>query len=664
MGPAEVFMTSRSTLALSLLTTIAVASAPSTAQVIDQNFTGERLRPATTSAGINDVESGAVGEHLTWNVALWGGYALNPLVVYQGNDRVGSLIAHRVGGNLVASVALFDWVEIFADLPMVAFQTADAGGEETLGAPLAAVGLSDLRLAPKIRLLRAKEQFLDLAIIPAFTVPTGLPAGESFMGEGQLTFIPEVAASKQFDDGAIAGLKVAANAAYRLRPESRSALGTEIGSELVGRFGVGYRLHETVNLPLELDVSVATTTSALAPFQSGDVTPIEVLLGAKADVLRLKAAAGAGDGFGVQLFGGVGSSPSAGFGSPDLRVFVGLRGEKLPDIDGDDDFIADKDDQCPDAPEDKDGFEDDDGCPDTDNDGDDRPDVVDNCPNEAEDQDGFEDDDGCPDLDNDGDGILDNDDSCANESGPSENKGCPWPDADKDGTLDKDDACVDVAGLAALKGCPDGDGDGVPDGEDACPALAGPKSPYDGCPDTDGDGFTDDKDKCPNEPETVNNVDDDDGCPDEGKVLVKLTKDKIEILDMVFFASGTAVIQEQSFGLLDQVATVLRTHRELKTVHVEGHTDDQGADDTNMLLSQQRADAVKDYLISKGIEAARLVAEGFGETRPAVEGTTRAARDANRRVEFVLPHQKEAAATTSPAPTSTETPAVDGDDLK
>ena len=314
----------------------------------------------------------------------------------------------------------------------------------------------------------------------------------------------------------------------------------------------------------------------------------------------------------------------------------GVRFFAPKDIDHDDDGVVDSADRCVDRAEDDDGFDDKDGCPDDDNDADDIVDGADKCPNEAEDKDGFEDADGCPDVDNDGDAVRDRDDACADVKGPADNQGCPWPDGDGDGVLDKDDACPAVAGVAAQKGCPDQDGDGLVDDVDRCPTLAGPAVPYGGCPDTDKDGFTDNVDKCPTEAETVNNVADDDGCPDEGKVLVALTAQKIEILDKVFFDTGKATIKDKSFALLDQVATVLKTHAELAHVRVEGHTDDKGDDDKNKTLSQARADAVKAYLIGKGVDAARLDATGFGETQPAADNKTADGREKNRRVEFVI----------------------------
>ncbi|MBV8761971.1 MAG: outer membrane beta-barrel protein [Deltaproteobacteria bacterium] len=99
------------------------------------------------------------------------------------------------------------------------------------------------------------------------------------------------------------------------------------------------------------------------------------------------------------------------------------------DRDSDGDGIPDSLDKCPNEPEDKDMFQDDDGCPDPDNDGDGIPDAQDKCPNEPEDKDGFQDLDGCPDPDNDGDGIPDAIDKCPNEpetiNGNQDDDGCP-----------------------------------------------------------------------------------------------------------------------------------------------------------------------------------------------------------------------------------------------
>lgn len=610
----------------------------------DADFPAERFRPSTTRNGLLDVEWGGIGEHLQWDAALWGNYALNPLVIYDGEERVGALVGHRVGANLTGSIALFDWVEIAADLPLIVFQTRD---DSVLPASLDPVALSpfgigDFRLAPKLRLLRAQEQLVDLALIAGVTVPTGLPAGQSYVGEGQVTFVPEVAISRGFDDGVLAGVRTAVNVGYRLRPEDREVLGVAVGHELLYKAGVGYRLQDLLTVPLEVDATVSGSTYAFAPFRSYEESPLEVKGGVKYDVFAVPAAAGAGDSLVVQAFAGAGTGLINGFGTPDLRLFAGVRAGPPTDIDADDDGVADKADACKDAAEDKDGFDDADGCPDNDNDNDGIADAVDTCKNEAEDTDGFEDNDGCPDFDNDKDGVKDNDDGCKDvaedKDGFEDNDGCPDDDNDKDGVKDGVDGCKDVAGPAENKGCPwpDTDKDGVTDNVDACINLAGPAN-LGGCPDSDGDGFTDDKDKCPTEAETVNNVEDDDGCPDKGKVLVSLTTEKIEILEKVFFDTGKSTIKPVSFPLLQQVATVLKSHKEIAAVRVEGHTDNAGEDATNQTLSQDRAAAVKAWLETQGgVEASRLTAVGYGETKPVGDNATSAGRELNRRVEFVI----------------------------
>ncbi|MSP91261.1 MAG: hypothetical protein EXR79_05600 [Myxococcales bacterium] len=181
-----------------------------------------------------------------------------------------------------------------------------------------------------------------------------------------------------------------------------------------------------------------------------------------------------------------------------LGVYGRLFG-KPADMDGD--GIGDDDDRCPRAAEDRDGYEDLDGCPDPDNDGDGVPDERDQCRREPETKNGLQDDDGCPDADGDGDGVEDARDQCGGEKedqdGFEDGDGCEDPDNDKDGVKDVDDKCPskpeDRDGFADDDGCPD--------------------------PDNDGDGVLDSGDKCPGKPETKNGVDDDDGCPDEAKPL-------------------------------------------------------------------------------------------------------------------------------------------------
>ncbi len=246
--------------------------------------------------------------------------------------------------------------------------------------------------------------------------------------------------------------------------------------------------------------------------------------------------------------------------------------------DKDGDGIKDNVDKCPNEPEDKDGFQDEDGCPDPDNDGDGIPDVTDKCPMEPEDKDGFQDDDGCPDLDNDGDGLSDKVDQCPNDPEDKDNfeddDGCPDLDNDKDGFADKDDKCPDVPGVAP------------------------------------------------------------DGCPKKYSLVV-VTAQKIELKQTVFFDFNKASIKSVSFALLNDVAQAMVDNPTVK-VEIGGHTDSVGNDAFNLKLSQSRAESVRTYLIKRGIASNRMVPKGFGENVPIADNRTEAGRSQNRRVEFLI----------------------------
>jgi OmpA-OmpF porin, OOP family len=163
----------------------------------------------------------------------------------------------------------------------------------------------------------------------------------------------------------------------------------------------------------------------------------------------------------------------------------------------------------------------------------------------------------------------------------------------------------------------------------------------DGCPekDADEDSVPDEKDQCHGEKETINGFQDDDGCPDAGESKVKVEDDKIVILDKVFFKPGKDVILETSFNLLNQVAATLKASPKIKQVRVEGHTDDEGAETSNQLLSERRAKAVVAFLVKAGVEAARLTSTGLGESKPIDVNTTPEGRANNRRVEFLILEQ-------------------------
>jgi outer membrane protein OmpA-like peptidoglycan-associated protein len=278
-------------------------------------------------------------------------------------------------------------------------------------------------------------------------------------------------------------------------------------------------------------------------------------------------------------------------------------GEHVRDLvvrvgDKDGDGYDDKSDKCPDDPEDFDSFEDDDGCPDKDNDGDGVLDAAElrdgrwlnndkkadkDCRNDPEDKDQFEDEDGCPDPDNDQDTIPDVRDKCPNDP------------EDMDSFEDED-------------GCPD--------------------------PDNDQDKILDKDDKCPNDPEDYDGDQDTDGCPD---LKARFDGCSVVISEKVFFKFNKWDIDPRSFELLNDVATVMNMKEILDAglqFRVEGHTDSKGADKYNKTLSQKRSDAVKNYLVGRGVASDRLQAVGFGEEVPIDTNQTNDGRARNRRVEF------------------------------
>jgi outer membrane protein OmpA-like peptidoglycan-associated protein len=304
----------------------------------------------------------------------------------------------------------------------------------------------------------------------------------------------------------------------------------QVPLSLAARRAIGSRFASTVEVAAlftpTADAEVGAAGAELLAHLDVRVGPADFVLG---------AGVGLGDALGV----------------PESRIFGGLRTAvvthpRVEDLDGD--GIPDAQDRCPALPEDKDGFEDDDGCPDEDNDRDGIPDAVDQCPNDPEDRDGWQDQDGCPDPDNDGDGLIDSLDICPLDPGPPGNRGCP---------------------------------------------------------------------------------------PPSGRVTVRA--DRIDITDRIFFDTGRATIQEVSFPLLREVAAAINAAPEIVKVQVSGHTDSEGDDQSNLALSQARADSVRTFLVTYGgVNPERLVARGFGETMPIADNATEEGRAQNRRVEFVI----------------------------
>ena len=204
--------------------------------------------------------------------------------------------------------------------------------------------------------------------------------------------------------------------------------------------------------------------------------------------------------------------------------------------------------------------------------------------------------------DSDGDGITDDKDKCPTVPGVAKYDGCPVPDTDKDGINDDDDQCPTVAGVARYHGCP--------------------------VPDSDKDGINDEEDKCPNVAGVARNQ----GCPE----IKEEVRKKVDFAAQnILFASGSYKLLSSSNKGLNDVVKILQDNPELK-LSIDGHTDNTGTPEKNQTLSENRANAVRDYLVSKGIDANRLTPAGHGQDQPIADNKTGTGRKKNRRVEMKL----------------------------
>ncbi len=240
--------------------------------------------------------------------------------------------------------------------------------------------------------------------------------------------------------------------------------------------------------------------------------------------------------------------------------------------------------------------------------------------------------------DKDKDGVTDDLDKCPGTplGEKVDANGCPLPkDSDGDGVLDDADKCpaTPKGEKVDAHGCPlpkDSDNDGVTDDKDKCPNTPrGEKVDATGCPlpkDSDGDGVYDTADKCPGTP--AGTKVDKNGCPqlfEENKTTF--------VLQGVNFETAKADLLPGAVEVLDRVATTLTAYPEVR-VEVAGHTDNKGSHAYNVKLSQRRAEAVRNYLIGKGIAADRMVAKGYGPDKPMATNATEEGRAQNRRTEL------------------------------
>ncbi len=337
-------------------------------------------------------------------------FTLGALGLKIGNERVGDLIPWRLDAH-----ALFAWqvhrrIELGVDLPFTVFQYDNFGLLAAQGFPLegvSAVGLGDVRLVPRISILRPQDFPVALAVTLDTSLPTG--ADRSFLGERSVVFAPSVAAELP-----IGPMRILANAGVKLRSPAQF-LQLYVSNEATFGAGVIYKLPDfwkLTSVEAMGEMHLSTPLEAPFTFQNADSlkTPWEVLVGMRGKVSRS---------VGVELDLGRGVTWHPNYGRPALRAMASLIWTwEAADRDGD--GISDDRDQCPDEPEDRDGFQDSDGCPDPDNDQDGVPDEIDKCP----DLPGPAEFEGCPDTDL--DTVPDHLDKCPEIPGPPENDGCEF----------------------------------------------------------------------------------------------------------------------------------------------------------------------------------------------------------------------------------------------
>jgi hypothetical protein len=482
--------------ALTLLVAVGAFALPRSAQAQTPGTAGEfsveRFDPAIGPRNYFSTRGVRTDGKMAWTAGLVADYGFKPFVVKSctsttdcsapGASRTVEtpVVENLITGNLMASLTPIPRLQLGLRVPVSWLNGQGLDGTKGFGTKqtqFSSVALGDSELEGKFRI---HGEIKDPFVVGAGAFITGPFGHATSSGHYIGDKLPDLGLRLIFD-GEKGPVSLGGNLTGVYRDSGRVGT-TRIGSEFRYSVAGGFRFSPV--LRAILDGFGTTRFSA----QQGE-NSFELDGGVQISPL--------GSPFMINL--GAGTGILQGVGVPEVRAIAGLLySAERRDRDGD--GIDDALDQCPTDPEDKDGFEDSDGCPDPDNDNDGILDVSDKCPNEPEDQDGFQDTDGCPDPDNDNDGIPDVNDQCPNQ-----------PET-KNGYKD-DDGCPDE---------PDRDNDGVPDSRDQCPDQPEDTDGFqdtDGCPDldNDNDGIPDAQDECIDEPETMNGFQDEDGCPDDPK---------------------------------------------------------------------------------------------------------------------------------------------------
>lgn len=575
----------RAATAVALLLWGSVASAAEESLAPSTSIDVQLFQPGPGKTDVAGIQGAEVGKHLELSFGLYAGFAQNELTA--GSKAKGEtnffLVRSRLTFDLLASVGLFDLLEVGLALPINAMQVGDPIDDPFKSLlpeiPQRAAGAGDLRLLPKVRLLSAEGLIVGLA--GALWLPTG--RRDAFMGEAGV----RGGASVLAEVGSKNGPRVLVNLGARGRP-SQQFLSLKMGPELT--YGIGVDLPAIDLFGMSAGAFASAQGAVGLASVASATSPLEALAGVHTRV---------GKDLAIRL--GAGRGLTTGYGTEDFRFFAGA--QYLLDVGTPPPPPKPTGPICKFGPEDLDGFEDGDGCAEPDNDHDGLADAVDLCPNEPETKNGSRDDDGCPDE----------------------------PPESKEAMAQK---------LPPLEAPTDSDGDGVVDEADRCPKEkedADGYQDFDGCPDPDQDrdGFPDESDKCPLEAETINGVADDDGCADVGEAKIVIRGDRLDVTEKLAFAGQSEKLHPKSLPVLAQVATLLKLRPELK-LSVEVHVDEPASEDANQKLSQKRADSVKAALVKEGAPEDRVEAKGLGKSQPIDTGKGKDAKEKNRRVELWL----------------------------
>jgi outer membrane protein OmpA-like peptidoglycan-associated protein len=481
-----------------------------------------------------------------------------------------------------------------------------------------------------------------------FGAPFG--AREAFASAGVVTAVPSITA-----DLRLGRLLIAADIGGRIR-NNRVLAGATVGSQVTAALGASFDILPARWLTASAEAFGLYTLASQKPsVQSAAANESAAPLVPAEWIASISSAPFLGGDF-VLALGGGGSIPlfgSSALTTPRFRFNAALRYAPTG-RDADGDGVLDRDDKCVHKPEDRDGFQDEDGCPEPDNDNDRIPDDRDRCRDEAETVDGFQDDDGCPDNDDDKDKVLDASDVCRNAPEDmdkfEDDDGCPEPDNDRDGILDGVDLCPNGAedrdGFKDEDGCPDLDNDldQVNDDLDQCKTLAEDRDRFqddDGCPepDNDEDGILDGADKCATSAETINGDADGDGCPEPGATsLVRFDGPRPIAEKLARFPAGSADVSKDLEKQLVMMAQLIRGRAPLELVIVEAFADRSGdSSDAAVALADKRASAVKAIFAAHGIPADKITAAtgDLASKRPAgaplIEVTVTRARTEDKR---------------------------------